>query len=821
MNFNVVYENIQDIAKKNTLILTLMLAFLISVLTYWNHISSGISLLMSVSDGFGQVWPRMSSFATIIRNDGLFYQWNFNVGLGSSQSLTLNPFVLFPALFGRDLIPYIWVWLQISRILLACLFFYLFLHKINLHPFACSMVAIMYAFSAHMIFRGGNFFIYGSEVVMVAFLLYAVELYFKDGKWKLVPVAVFLIGILTVHLLYLYTLLLFGYATVRFMLRSKIRCIDYFKYMLGCAVPYMLGVLMAGIIWVVQFVLMLNSYRGEATIGRVDMLNFLSNMFDFTDFPLFLTVVASSFSIEVLGFAGGGQINRPTHYAGVIVFLLIPLFMYYASRKLKFAAFFALLLFILYYVSPSFANLLNAFVSPRHFKISTLWITIIMLVMAGYALSEAIKQPVRTKTYETTVTIIVITWIGLIISFLGAMFLLVAQFGGSFVPFIIFVVVLLISLYALFLILHQKYSLRYVLPVLILLISFEAIWMSRLSVNNLHRQAVQIVNLLGGLELSKRYDALVHLENIDPSFYRVDGMAIRSVSRSPHWFPLSYTVTFPMSQNFNGSSFHDATMNRAYLNFLISVNGHFDPNYIHIRAASLGLYRRPMLQTLTAHKYYVAYNPVSRPAYGFSYLFTLNNHRVYKNNHYLPIGFAYDSFVSRAQFDELSSTLQKDLLLLGAAVLDEVQQNLPIFDLNEILQLAEFNPNELCEDEEGMINKLYAQFASARRIESFVMESFSQNRITGTIETFGNRMLFFSIPNAPGWSMYINGERTPIETVNIGFIGAMVGEGFHHVELVFRLPGLVAGGIMSSIGLVMYVLFIILDKKGKEVFPAA
>jgi uncharacterized membrane protein YfhO len=76
-------------------------------------------------------------------------------------------------------------------------------------------------------------------------------------------------------------------------------------------------------------------------------------------------------------------------------------------------------------------------------------------------------------------------------------------------------------------------------------------------------------------------------------------------------------------------------------------------------------------------------------------------------------------------------------------------------------------------------------------------------------------MLFFSIPYAEDWRLHINGELTPIEKVHIGFIGIPVGEGIHQIELIYRLPGLTAGAIMTVLGVITYIVFIFLNRRRK------
>lgn len=133
-------------------------------------------------DDCGIFWPYYNHFSNYIRSFG-FPMWSFYAGLGMNIfPMNLgDPFVLLTIIFKNYQIPYILVYIQILKIILAGILFFFYLKSLSLHRYVCMIGALIYAFNGHMILRGvwdG----YSSEVVVVAFLLYTFELYLKEQK---------------------------------------------------------------------------------------------------------------------------------------------------------------------------------------------------------------------------------------------------------------------------------------------------------------------------------------------------------------------------------------------------------------------------------------------------------------------------------------------------------------------------------------------------------------------------------------------------------------------------------------------------------------
>lgn len=106
-----------------------------------------------------------------------------------------------------------------------------------------------------------------------------------------------------------------------------------------------------------------------------------------------------------------------------------------------------------------------------------------------------------------------------------------------------------------------------------------------------------------------------------------------------------------------------------------------------------------------------------------------------------------------------------------------------------------------------------------------VMENIVEDgdTITGTISASSTRLLTFSIPYSKGWSLYVDGEKTPLIQVDKLFMGAVIQPGDHELELHYTTPwlnyGLIASGAAAG-AILLRVIYVLLfrgkTRKGKQ-----
>lgn len=82
--------------------------------------------------------------------------------------------------------------------------------------------------------------------------------------------------------------------------------------------------------------------------------------------------------------------------------------------------------------------------------------------------------------------------------------------------------------------------------------------------------------------------------------------------------------------------------------------------------------------------------------------------------------------------------------------------------------------------------------------------------LQGTVDSAEDGKLVTSIPNADGFSLFVDGKKAKIEDINYAFIGTSLTAGTHRIKLVYESPGLRVGKYVSVVGfLLCFILCLI------------
>ena len=89
--------------------------------------------------------------------------------------------------------------------------------------------------------------------------------------------------------------------------------------------------------------------------------------------------------------------------------------------------------------------------------------------------------------------------------------------------------------------------------------------------------------------------------------------------------------------------------------------------------------------------------------------------------------------------------------------------------------------------------------------EVLQVDSYSSTSVTGTIDVKESGYFYTSIPYEPGWTLYLDGEKTDITPYQNAFIGLENMEpGVHRIELKYMPAGLIHGLVISGVGLLLF-----------------
>ena len=101
----------------------------------------------------------------------------------------------------------------------------------------------------------------------------------------------------------------------------------------------------------------------------------------------------------------------------------------------------------------------------------------------------------------------------------------------------------------------------------------------------------------------------------------------------------------------------------------------------------------------------------------------------------------------------------------------------------------------------------------ALKDNSMKIDSISNDKVIGSIDSKVDGIISFQIHYSKGWHLKIDGKETKTFAVNKAFLGANLSKGNHSIELIYKTPFLRIGAICSFIGIIILIIVSKLDKR--------
>ena len=184
---------------------------------------------------------------------------------------------------------------------------------------------------------------------------------------------------------------------------------------------------------------------------------------------------------------------------------------------------------------------------------------------------------------------------------------------------------------------------------------------------------------------------------------------------------------------------------------------------------------------------------------GFEYIGEKDGFEVYENTLYIPMGFAYDSYITQKDADA-KKTAQREKLMLKSLVLTNKQAE----KYSDIL--SEYDPTA----HSALTTESYKSFCREKQENSSSSFSYDSHGFKSEITLDKPQLVFFSVPYSDGWSATVNGKSVDVEKVNYGFMAVEAGSGENEIVFTYETPGLKVGTIISIAGALMLAVYIAL-----------
>jgi uncharacterized membrane protein YfhO len=743
------------------------------------------------SDTINAYYPHYFYLADYFHTHGI-PTWSFYQGMGTNlfpNSLLGQPLEMLLLFMGKNNIAGSLAGIEFMKIVIGGVFFFLFLRTAKLSAYSALIGSIVYAFSGYMMV-GGTWAIFSTEAVYMAFWLFAFEKLLSENRWYWMPLAAALWAVYQPVYMYVYTLFMVLYATIRYFEQDNATFIGYGKLIGRCAALVLLGV---GIGSIMTLSLVWQILHGPRVGGEASYASKLSS------FPIFgmeqglhnRTAIARFFSNDLLGngsnFRGWyNYLEAPMFYCGLIMLVVVPQIFISLSRRRVILYSSALCFGVLPIIFPFFRYAFWLF-SGDYYRAFSLVVALIFIVLGTRAL-----HTIETKG--------VIHWIALASSLVFLCLLLFVGLSGiegidNGIRGLIFILLLL---HAGAVAMMKPPTLRNVGRwALLCLVCGEAFLFANITINK--RSTMTTNDLTGKIGYNDyTVDAATYLNLTDKTFFRVDkdfnsGLAIHA------------SINDGKIQGFRTtpSYYHMNQLN--YIRFLDGVGVIDAKNEYQTRWAQ-GVIGRPMLETICNVKYIFTRgnkNLAFWTGAGFEPMKQFGDVTIFKNMYALPFGFCYDSVIVERDFKMLSLT-QKDKMLLRACVIPDT------------IPSKGFVRKYTADTTLGITADEMQRYVLALRKDSVQFSTIEETAFQGKITLSSKKILYLSIPMDEGWRVVIDGRPTQPLRVNLGFIGIPLDAGSHVIQLTFQTP-LIYPGLVTSLSCgILYIGLLIFFRPYKN-----
>ena len=767
---------------------TLALSLCIAIFLYGDFLTGKALFSYTVSDAYSQYLPIYKTLARRIAS-GNFSLWNPSIGFGEPQAYTLlfYPLNLIPILLGAyigDTAMIVgFAWMQVVKIILAALFTWLFLNKLHFSPEICSVMSLVYALNGILILRG-NWRFPADECFLAMMFLWALERYFCDRNWHWIPPCIYLLGCcLGAYGIYLYALLTVLYLTFRAVFdRDGFKA--YCKRLFGVGLYAMLGVLLCAVIligfnWTMFRTARFDSTSKLLTAERFELVN-----------PSILAFGAlSSLNINLGGCFDlyNGPLNyleRPIFFIGIGSLFLIVQGFWKGEKRARRMMLIGFGLIALYMIFPGVMDIFDAFIRNeelglRSYRLSTLWILLVLFVSAVYGL-----HTVREKGASMVAAGITGAGLGLM---LAGFIALAPQYGiTTDRKTLVWTGAMILLWTALCMFLLKKGAWRsktvkqiaFALTALLMLTDMvgnekQLVDRSETVSYMAHQRVVENeTGYYSGLE-----NALQAIAEEDGDFYRIAVIRTKTIIAYCH----------PMYFDYHDSSYY-ANIDPGTYAFLNAVYPVSFRNGLGIKY-SRGVGQNPELSELTGYRYMIK-SVDSDFDVPDDYVFwqTVGDHLIYRRAGETSIGRTFGTCITRSEFEKLEIEERQRVLLTCIVVDDKIK---PI--------------GTIVSSEEAK-----ARLSASAEPDLFRVTTWENDRLEGMVSVTGGaaeKTLLLTVPNVYGWKLKVDGRPTQPQTADLAFIGIPLSPGTHTVKLEYA-PGLIP--ITFCLSFLALAVFIVL-----------
>ncbi len=731
-------------------------------------------------DYVDQYIPRLIRSREILTSGGASWDW-FNF-LGNSFN-KIN--ILFSTnavclLFPSNLIPYAVTYLHLIRVALIAMASYAYFRYMLREEKHAFLGALLYTFSSYT-FVNMEFMQFLEALWAFPLLLLSVEKFFRDEKYKYQLILAVFLSCASSFYFFVFSTLSFGiYFLCRFFLSEEWKPKRNAKYFFRAVLEYCIGFFCAFLIFAPFLYSLFHSSGSTGDIGNSG-ISFPNLFVDSGIFSRIFSVLVPGASNRFSTFGYSTWTSRGVYLPIFGISLVLAAFLKKEFPKwARLLAFFGFLCIFI----PGICLVFNMFSSAsytRHGYGAVLFLVLVSMLFLEYYDVKAMKK----SAWLVLGGLILLLGIYYLMDFvLGShsriSFLLHGRGGeeGTGWVYSVFVLVWSAIMYLCLLgFVYSKEISKRVIPIMVVVI---LIYGCSYTTMNLRSDFLLDYFPESTIDLKTQVERyFVDKPKMeDENDYRIDA--------SKQLNNYAYTVKKPSIAIFE-------SVRSAYSDELC--------DYLNYHNGGVRIFPKDHdneTRTLLGVKYYYDVYPEDKLPIpdGFTYLKTDNDIDIYQNENFMGMGFSYDSYLSRTEFDKMAENKENcaDIMLNTLVVEDE-----------EIPYVQEF----LKPYQEGQLDS-----------ERVFWDEFSMTSdgFSAQVHLEEPEIMFVSAPyEDQGWIAECNGGKLDFIRANVGMIAFRLDEGENEIIFRYQSPVDRIGRYVTCAGWIALLIYVMsLERKRKK-----
>jgi len=714
-----------------------------------------------------------------IRSGSMGWNWNTDLGVNfvGSYSFYLlgSPFFWLTLVFPNTVVPYLMAPLLMLKFGLTCVTGYAFINRFTKYSSTAIIGALLYAFSGFNIYN--IFFNHFNEVVLIfPLLLIALEELVINNRRGAFAIVVALSA--TVNYYFFFGQVIFVVIYFIFRCTSKDFNMTVRKF-LAIVIEAVIGLLLSGFMLMPAILAITGNSRLGDNLTGFDMILY-------GDVQRYGLIISSFFFPPDIPARPNFFPNSNAKWSSVSMFLPVisvtGVLAFFKGEKKHWAK-----KLIFASVIIALIPVLNSAFSAFNYSYYARWfyMPLLIMVMVSCIALEKHTRHFKFSIILTAICVGAFALIGILPKKInGALsFFKLVEYPDRFWAYVAIAMIgLLITAMLTTLTIRYKHFFRYTIAGVMLisiLFSTYMIYLGKLS-----GEGYDTVKL-------KAIDGREKLTLEDDGFYRID--------------------TFDELDNL-GMHWKMPTINAFHSIVPPSVMEYYDAIGQERGVASRPKPQAVGIRGLTSVKYsFTSEEKDEKNAIlGFNYWKTQNGYRIYKNEHFIPMGFTYDYFLTKEQFQQHAET-NKDRVLLSGLMLepDDYERYKAMMPVLEDTKTYD----------EQLLNDDYFKSCKDRAKNSAYYFDYNGKGFTSKINCENQELVFFSVPFDEGFTATVNGQQAEILKANIGFMAVAVPKGESEIVFTYKTPGAVNGLLVSLLALLALTAYLFLIKLKRKRSP--